>query len=32
MGPEMIHEIVEIIRTIREHIEVAQSQQKSYAD
>jgi len=32
MGPEMIQETIEIIRRIWEHIRIAQSQQKSYAD
>ena len=32
IGPEMIQETMETIRRIREHIEVAQSRQKSYAD
>ena len=32
LGPEMIQETVETIRRIREHIKVAQSRQKSYAD
>jgi len=31
-GPEMIQETVETTRRIREHIKVAQSRQKSYAD
>jgi len=32
IGPEMIQETTEIIRNIREHIRVAQSRQKSYAN
>jgi len=32
IGPEMIQETSETIIKIREHIRVAQSQQKSYAD
>jgi len=32
IGPEMIQETTETIRKIREHIRVAQSRQKSYAD
>jgi len=32
IGPEMIQETVETIRSIREHIKVAQSQQQSCAD
>jgi len=32
IGPEMIQETTETIRKTREHIRVAQSRQKSYAD
>ena len=32
IGLEMIQETIETIRTIGEHIRVAQSRQKSYAD
>ena len=32
IGPEMIQETIETIRKIREHIRIAQSRQKSYAD
>jgi len=32
IGPEMIQETTEKIRNIPEHIRVAQSRQKSYAD
>jgi len=32
VGPAMIQETVETIKRIREHIRVAQSQQKSYVD
>jgi len=32
IGPEMIQEIVETIKRIREHIKTTQSRQKSYAD